>query len=155
MAARHGVADGAPIDWQARAQQAEQTLGELQAQLVQLQQAQLAAAPMEQEYDMLSHLLGLLVADLRSSTTLANLQTYVQQLLHIYQQHPGLVSGEVGAQRRLRYLQQLQQVIAQQQLAVLGPLPPALAGPPSPAQQASGTRVVADSPNSTERSGRE
>jgi serine phosphatase RsbU (regulator of sigma subunit) len=132
MAARHGVADGALVDWQARAKQAEQTLGDRQAQLDQLHQTQQAAAPMEQAYDMLSHALSLLVADLRSQSTLANLQTYVQELLHLYQQHPGLAQGEVGAQRRLRNLQQLQEMIARQQAAVFGPLPPAGASAPSP-----------------------
>jgi len=116
--ARHGGAEGAPIDWPARAQQAEQTVRELQAHLVQLQQAQQAAASLEQDYDHLSLVLGSLIPDVSLLGTLAHVRTHVEQLLQNYHRHPGLSQGEPGAQRRLQAVQWVQATLVKQQTAL-------------------------------------
>lgn len=108
MVARHGVPEDTPIDWQARALVAEQAHRALQAQLDAQQQAQQAALAFEQRYDELSQVLGVLVAELRSLGTAANLLDFVTQVLHVYQQHPGLGRGEQVVQQRLQHLRQLQ-----------------------------------------------
>lgn len=103
MAKRHGGASAA-IDWPVRAHTAEQTVQALQAQLQQIQQAQQAAAPFERQYDELSHIVGSLLSDIESLGSVTALLTYVTQLLHTYQQHPGLATANAGAHQRLNNL---------------------------------------------------
>ena len=113
--ARHGGAEGAPIDWPARAQQAEQTVRELQTRLAQLQQDQQAVAALERDYDHLSQVLGSLIPDVPLLGTLTHVRTYVEELLQHYHRHPGLSRGEPGAQRRLQAVQWVQAALVQQQ----------------------------------------
>lgn len=139
-AARHGVVGGEPIDWQARAAQAEQTVVELQAHVDQLWQARYALAPLERRYDEFTQVLYALIPELQSTGMLTNLQHYVAQLLADYEQHPGLAAGEASPRLRVQILQQLPAIIARQ-LAYLTPSPPAaspesagVASPLSPAE---------------------
>ena len=118
MAARHGTSEGGPVNWQARAQQAEQTVQALQHQLDQLSHAQQAAEPFEQRYDEVSKVLSVFVPELQSSGSVANLLDYVEGLLAYYQQHPGLARGEVSAHRRLQHLQWLHGTLLHQQEAL-------------------------------------
>ncbi len=139
MAARHGVVDGAPIDWPARAARAEQTVAALQAQLDQLAQARQALAPLERRYDEFPQVLLLLVPELQSSGMLTNLLGFVEQLVAEYAQHPGLAQGETGPQLRLQILQQVRATIVQQLNYLRPPEPAVSAGRAKPAEANSPT----------------
>jgi hypothetical protein len=114
MAARHGETPGGPVDWQARAEHAEQQLQALQAQLDQQAQARQAGALFEQHYEEFPHILYHLVPELPLGT-LPALLAYVEQVLATYAQHPGLAQGEAGPQQRLQTLQTLQALIVNRQ----------------------------------------
>lgn len=107
MAKRHGVANGAPIDWPARATVAEQAVQVLQAQFEDQAHALQVAFPFEQGYDNLLRLLGQVIQEVERVRVMSSYLDFVNQLLVYYQQHPGIVSGEAHAQRRLGHLQQL------------------------------------------------
>lgn len=130
MAARHGVAE-VPLTWQARAEAAEQRLAEFAAHRQAEEQAQQAAAPFEQRYEDLSRLLPMLVAEIRSRATLGPLVQFMEELLHFYQQHPGLAAGEPRAQQRLQQVQWLRAAVVAQHAA--WGAPPAAARPTPPA----------------------
>jgi hypothetical protein len=118
MANRHGPVADAPVDWRAQAAAAEQAAAALQAQLAAQDQAWQLAFPFEQRYDDLTRLLGLLVREVERESALPLYLDFVDELLHFYQQHPGLVTGEVHTQRRLAHLQQLQRELVAHQAAL-------------------------------------
>jgi len=113
-AARYGVVGGAPIDWQARAEQAEQTVQTLQAQFDQLAHARQAVAPLERRYDEFTQVLNVMVPELSSLGMLTGLLEYVEGLLADYEQHPGVAQGEAGPHFRVQILQQLRGTIQRQ-----------------------------------------
>lgn len=106
-AARHGVVDGGPIDWQARAAQAEQTVVGLQAQLAQLGHDQQAVAPLERRYDEFTQMLNILVLEILDAGLLTSMLHFVEQLLSDYSQHPGLATHEAAPHLRWQILQQI------------------------------------------------
>lgn len=103
---RHGVPAGS-IDWPAQLAAAEARAQELQHQLDQQAQAQQTARPVDDLYDQLPRLVGLLAQSLEEEQQLATHLGLVDHLLGHYQQHPGLVTGEGPAQQRLLVLQQV------------------------------------------------
>ena len=105
---RHGPVDEAPVDWPAQAAAAEQRAVDFQAQLAAQDHAWQLAFPFEQRYDELTRLVSLLAREVERASALPLYLDFVDELLHYYQQHPGLVTGEVHVQRRLAYLQQVQ-----------------------------------------------
>jgi len=137
--ARHGVVGEGPIDWQARAEQAEQQVADLKAHVAQLAHARQALAPLERRYDEFIQVLYALIPELESTGLLSSLQQFVAQLLADYEQHPGLAAGEASPRLRVQILQPLPAVIARR-LAYLTASRPAvppgsaeLTVPPSPA----------------------
>jgi hypothetical protein len=132
MAARHGTSEGGPIDWQARVQQAEQTVQALQAQLAEWQHAQQAAEPFEHAYDELSKVVSVFVPEMQSSGSIANFLDYVEGLLERYEQHPGLAHGDVAVHRRMQNLQWLHGAL-QRQEEHLQRLKPRTGSPPAEA----------------------
>jgi hypothetical protein len=130
-AARHGAVGGAPIDWAARAAQAEQIVQALQAQLDQVAQARQALAPLERRYDEFTQVLQVLIPELQSSGLLTSLQQYVETLLADYAHHPGLAVGEASPLLRVQILQQLRATI-ERQLTYLQALSLGASGVPPP-----------------------
>lgn len=123
LAARHGVVEGGPIDWQARATQLEQTVQALQGQLAELAHTRQAVAPLERRYDEFMQLMNLLVVEVSSTGLLTDMLAFVEQLLAAYSQHPGLAKGEAGPQLRVKILQQVRGTL-QRQLSYLTPPSP-------------------------------
>jgi hypothetical protein len=122
-AARHGVVDGDPIDWPARAAQAEQTVQHLQAHLAQLAQDHQTVAPLERRYDEFTQMLNVLIPEVRDAGLLPNVLHFVEQLLGDYGQHPGLAMRAPGPHLRLQLVQQVHGTL-QRQLSYLTPRVP-------------------------------
>jgi hypothetical protein len=130
MASRHGAVEGGPIDWPARAAQAEQTVAALRGQLDQLAQAHQAVAPLEHRYDQFPQLLLQVVPEVESIAMLSGMLGFVEQLLTDYSGHPSLAQGEAGPQVRLQVLQQVHATIGRRLQDLRRPKPAVAAGTP-------------------------
>ena len=115
MGNRHGLAEAASLDWQARAEAAEQTAQALQAQLDAQAQAWQAAFAFEQGYDSVTMLASMAMQEVENVRSFTRFLEFIDHLIPYFQQHPGLVTGEVHAQRRLAHLQQLRAAIVTRQ----------------------------------------
>jgi hypothetical protein len=118
MGNRHGLGEEAAVDWPAQVEAAEQTVRALQAQLDAQAQAWQAAFAFEQGYDNLTLLLNMVLLEVEELSPFTRFVEVIDQLLAYYQQHPGLVMGEVHAQRRLAHLQQVRATIIARQAAL-------------------------------------
>jgi hypothetical protein len=126
---RHGVVEGGPVDWPARAAHAEETVAALQAQLAQVAHERQTLSPLEQRYEEFTQLLHALVVHVHDVGLLTGILHYVTQLLGDYAQHPGLAKNEAAPQLRLRHLEQVQSMLQQQLYYLPRQIPPAAPGP--------------------------
>jgi hypothetical protein len=115
MAKRYGLREDDAPDWPALVAAAEQNARALQTQLDEQAQAWQDAFPFERRFDDLFRLMNGLIAEVSSLEQLRILLGFLDQSLQTYQQHPGLATGEVVAQRRIGLLQELcRSVVAHQ-----------------------------------------